>query len=267
MGGKDINFINNPKIRKFWVERIYQFTIDSWENGYKDYFPLDRFFLTQYENIVEDWDEAEGMGSDDEDLITDFTRDYPMIEDMVNGWGYDIEYSIIEYMDIMRQLIEESKIRESKSTIKNILREQSPKRDKLFNIVLNDLHKEFAIGGVTKRIKQLKLKHYYSDLMRWMSDVGDKHIKNKFGLSGKNDYEMLVKLRNTFYATTLNLPKIGSRIRLIKMDDEWANLKEGDEGTVLGYNPTPWGDTLMMHWDMGSGLDIDPNEDEYEVLS
>ena len=51
------------------------------------------------------------------------------------------------------------------------------------------------------------------------------------------------------------------------MDDEWSNLKEGDEGTVLGYNPTPWGDTLMMHWDMGSGLDIDPNEDEYEVLS
>ena len=77
--------------------------------------------IDYFNPVVEDWDEAEGMGSDDEDLITDFTRDYPMIEDMVNGWGYDIEYSIIEYMDIMRELKDKLyMMNETKRTIKKI---------------------------------------------------------------------------------------------------------------------------------------------------
>ena len=127
MKRSEVNFYNNPKIRNFWVDRIRQFTTDRWENGYKDFYTLDSFFSNQYENIVEDWNSScyGGMGSDDEDLITDFTRDYPVIEEMVNGWGYDIEYSIIEYMDIMRELKDKLyMMNETKRTIKKILKEE-----------------------------------------------------------------------------------------------------------------------------------------------
>lgn len=153
-----------------------------------------------------------------------------------------------------------------RDSIKKILREETSKKRKFTDVILKDLYKEFAMSGVVRSFNRPP-QYSYSDLMGWMSQFGDNHTKSKFGLSGENDYEMLGEIRNEFYATILGLPKIGSRIRLIKMEDAWTKLKEGDEGVVLGYNPTPWGDTLMMRWDSGSSLDIDPNEDEYEVLS
>ena len=51
MKRSEVNFYNNPKIRKFWVDRIYHLTTDRWKNGYIDYFTLDKFFSNQYDNI------------------------------------------------------------------------------------------------------------------------------------------------------------------------------------------------------------------------
>lgn len=53
------------------------------------------------------------------------------------------------------------------------------------------------------------------------------------------------------------------RVKLIRMEDPYTDLKKGDMGTIVGKNP--FGD-LMVKWDNGSNLSLIPNIDEYEVL-
>lgn len=56
--------------------------------------------------------------------------------------------------------------------------------------------------------------------------------------------------------------KAGTRIRLIRMDDIQAP-PPGTEGTVTGVDDVG---SILMNWDNGSGLNIVPEEDEFEVI-
>lgn len=57
---------------------------------------------------------------------------------------------------------------------------------------------------------------------------------------------------------------IGKRIKLIRMDDKFTDLKYGDEGTVTHVDGIG---QIHMQWDNGSTLAIVPSIDEYEVLN
>lgn len=265
MESRDKKFMSNHRMRKFWKNRIYNDIKDSWGRGYKDFFTLPQYINGEYTSIWDDWDEAEGMGSDDDELVT-FTMEYPIIDEMYNQWGYDIEFAIVEYMSILNEL-KDTSVSESKTTIKKILKEEVSKKSKLIELIIKSTVREFSGEDIPTTYKHPKPYYSYSDLMTWIGVSGRDYITNTFGLTAKNDYNLITYIEDSFYSIVTGLPQVGSRIRLIKMDDQWTKLKEGDEGTVLGYNPSPWGDLLMMKWDSGSGLDIDPNEDEYEVLS
>ena len=56
--------------------------------------------------------------------------------------------------------------------------------------------------------------------------------------------------------------KAGTRIRLIRMDDVQAP-PPGTEGTVRDVDDIG---NVLMEWDNGSGLNLVPEEDEFEIL-
>lgn len=55
----------------------------------------------------------------------------------------------------------------------------------------------------------------------------------------------------------------GKRIKLIRMEDPYTNLKNGDEGTINGIDDMG---NVLVKWDNGSSLSILPEIDEYEIL-
>ncbi len=57
--------------------------------------------------------------------------------------------------------------------------------------------------------------------------------------------------------------KVGDRIRLTVMSDEWPDLKPGALGTVRMIDDLK---TVHVDWDNGLKLGLIPNVDEYEVL-
>ena len=54
----------------------------------------------------------------------------------------------------------------------------------------------------------------------------------------------------------------GKRIKLIRMEDPYTNLKEGDEGTIQFIDGIG---QIHVKWDSGSSLAIVPEIDEYEI--
>jgi len=56
--------------------------------------------------------------------------------------------------------------------------------------------------------------------------------------------------------------KAGTRIRLIRMDDVQAP-PPGTKGTVRDVDDIG---NVLMKWDNGSGLNLVPEEDEFEIL-
>lgn len=56
---------------------------------------------------------------------------------------------------------------------------------------------------------------------------------------------------------------VGTRIRLIHMDDPYTSLKPGDEGTITGVDDLG---TLQMIWDTGSTLGLIPGVDNFEII-
>ncbi len=56
---------------------------------------------------------------------------------------------------------------------------------------------------------------------------------------------------------------IKGRVRLIRMEDPYTNLKKGDEGTIQGEDGSGH---VLVKWDNGSSLSLLPDIDEYEVL-
>ena len=50
----------------------------------------------------------------------------------------------------------------------------------------------------------------------------------------------------------------GTRVELIRMEDEYSRLKPGDRGTVTGVDDIG---TIHVDWDCGSGLGVAYGED------
>lgn len=55
----------------------------------------------------------------------------------------------------------------------------------------------------------------------------------------------------------------GKRIRLVRLEDPYTNLKSGDEGVVSGVDDMG---NILMKWDNGSSLNIVPEVDEFDVI-
>lgn len=53
------------------------------------------------------------------------------------------------------------------------------------------------------------------------------------------------------------------RVRLIRMEDPYTDLKEGDEGVIRGQDDLG---NILVKWDNGSTLSLVPDIDEYEIL-
>ena len=56
----------------------------------------------------------------------------------------------------------------------------------------------------------------------------------------------------------------GTRVELIRMEDEYSRLKSGDKGTVTGVDDIG---TIHVSWDCGSGLGIAYGEDLCKKIS
>lgn len=55
----------------------------------------------------------------------------------------------------------------------------------------------------------------------------------------------------------------GKRVRLIRMEDPYTNLKKGDEGTILGEDDL---NHILVKWDNGSNLNLIKDVDEYKII-
>jgi len=55
----------------------------------------------------------------------------------------------------------------------------------------------------------------------------------------------------------------GKRVKLIKMDDQYTDLKSGDEGTIKFVDGIG---QIHVSWDNGSTLALIPEIDEYDIL-
>jgi hypothetical protein len=55
----------------------------------------------------------------------------------------------------------------------------------------------------------------------------------------------------------------GKRVRLVRMEDPYTNLKKGDLGTITGVDGL---NQILVKWDNGSTLSLIPDVDEYEIL-
>jgi len=62
--------------------------------------------------------------------------------------------------------------------------------------------------------------------------------------------------------TTVEINK-GDRVRLVRTDDGFTNLRRGDEGTV---NLIDDFGTIHVKWDRGNHLGLIPGEDDWVIL-
>jgi len=53
------------------------------------------------------------------------------------------------------------------------------------------------------------------------------------------------------------------RVKLIRMEDPYTKLVDGDEGTIVGEDDAGY---ILVKWDRGSSLSLIPGLDEYEIL-
>ncbi len=261
MEKKERNFVESPKMKKFWEDLTFQYLKHSWDNGYQDQISFFKFVRRSYENVWRDWDDAGATGLSDENLVLIFTDYYPIISQMYNEWGYEIEFAIVEYMDILRGIkegLEEGRLTETKTTIKRILNEN--KVDRFTKIAVSHLIDKFSTNKYGTKVE-------YRTLLVWKENYVDTYLKDVFGLTEKDTKEIYDTIINEWLSELTGLPKVGTRVKLVKMDDPYTLLTPGDEGIITAYNNTPWGPQLSVNWDMGSTLDLVPKEDEWEVLS
>lgn len=55
----------------------------------------------------------------------------------------------------------------------------------------------------------------------------------------------------------------GKRVRLIRMEDPYTNLRKGDEGVITGEDDL---NHILVKWDNGSTLNLIKDVDEYKIL-
>lgn len=65
-------------------------------------------------------------------------------------------------------------------------------------------------------------------------------------------------------ARTRTLYPAGTRVELIDMDDPFATLKEGDQGTVEMIDDLG---QIHVRWDTGSGLALIPGIDRFRKVT
>lgn len=56
----------------------------------------------------------------------------------------------------------------------------------------------------------------------------------------------------------------GKRVKLIRMEDPYTNLRPGSMGTITGVDDIG---QVMVNWDSGSSLSLIPDIDEYQIES
>lgn len=54
----------------------------------------------------------------------------------------------------------------------------------------------------------------------------------------------------------------GTRVRLIRCNDQYTKLRPGEKGTVSCIDALG---TVHVHWDSGSRLGLIPNDDEFDI--
>ena len=72
----------------------------------------------------------------------------------------------------------------------------------------------------------------------------------------------MLKREETLIKTLKDSYPVGTRIRLVKMDDPYSRLVPGDLGTVTGVDDIG---TVHVKWDCGSNLGLVYPEDEFEI--
>ena len=95
-------------------------------------------------------------------------------------------------------------------------------------------------------------------------------MDNKFGpirilirviLSGRSKFSLVSK--------AIKPDVVGKRIKLIRTNDPYTDLKPGDRGTVVDISELPYEDTpfkVMVQWDNGSRLAILEGHDDYRAV-
>jgi hypothetical protein len=58
--------------------------------------------------------------------------------------------------------------------------------------------------------------------------------------------------------------KVTQRVRLISTSKPEVGVKPGDTGVI--WRVVPSNGVLRVKWDSGARLDLDPDEDEWEVI-
>lgn len=62
---------------------------------------------------------------------------------------------------------------------------------------------------------------------------------------------------------TKKIYKPGTKIELIRLNDEYANLEQGDRGTVIAVDDIG---TIHVRWDNGLVLGLIPDEDKFCLI-
>jgi hypothetical protein len=80
-------------------------------------------------------------------------------------------------------------------------------------------------------------------------------------LSGRSKFSLVSK--------AIKPDVVGKRIKLIRTNDPYADLKPGDRGTVVDVSELPYEDTpfkVLVQWDSGSRLAILEGHDDYRTV-
>ena len=75
--------------------------------------------------------------------------------------------------------------------------------------------------------------------------------------------------RFSLVRTAIKPDVVGKRIKLIRTNDPYTDLKPGDRGTVVDVSELPYEDTpfkVLVQWDSGSRLAILEGHDDYRTV-
>lgn len=198
-------------------------------------------------------------------------------------------YNFDDYMNLKKlgfggpksaQLLKDSKGKRIKSNPKLEGYQRTVKRHEAFNHQVFDPTYKALGGDLVHKQEVGKNPYDYPDLYDRMGiatvDMGkytgrtDDHMKNKANESFSNFLNESACQCGGNCKCKSKLVKesdgdlTGKRVRLIKMEDEYTNLKEGDEGTVMSIDGLG---QIHVKWDSGSTLALIPEIDEFEVIS
>jgi hypothetical protein len=75
--------------------------------------------------------------------------------------------------------------------------------------------------------------------------------------------------RFSLVSTVIKPDVVGKRIKLIRTNDPYTDLKPGDRGTVVDVSELPYEDTpfkVLVQWDSDSRLAILEGHDDYRTV-